>query len=148
MSPSLKSFLQRWAITTLSVLVAANIVGGIHYEGPGALIVASLLLGVLNAVLRPIMMLLTLPLLILSLGLFTLVINAFLLYLVGAVMKSFTVDTFGAAFWGGLVISLVSMAVHSILGIDSGKVKIRVQQSRSRGRDGGDDPGGGPVIDV
>ena len=143
----LKTFLQRWAITALSVLVAANVVSGIHFEDWGALIVASLLLGILNAVIRPILMLLTLPLVILTLGLFTLVINACLLYLVGTLMHSFTVDNFWSAFWGGLVIALVSVALHALLGTRSGRVNMRIQRNRPKSPDDRP-PGNGPVIDV
>ena len=79
MTENLKPFLQRWAITTVAVLVAANVVTGIRYDTTGGLLAASLLLGILNAFLRPVMLLLSLPLLILTLGMFTLVINAILL---------------------------------------------------------------------
>ena len=102
MPPALKSFLQRWLITTLAVLAAAHIVRGIDYDDVAGLFIASLLLGALNAFVRPVMMALALPLLILTLGLFTLVINGVLLYFVGSLVKSFHVASFGAAFWGGL----------------------------------------------
>ncbi len=80
-------FLQSWVINTFAVLVAAIVLRGhIAYRSPADLIVASLLLGILNAFVRPILMLLALPLLIFTLGLFTLVINALLLYFVGVLM--------------------------------------------------------------
>jgi len=138
-------FVQRWLITTLAVLVAANVVGGIHYETMTGLFVASLLLGVLNAFLRPVMLLLTLPIVILTLGLFTFVINGALLYLVGRLVKGFHVDSFWAAFWGALVISVVSLVVNSLTGTSEARIKIR-RTKRSEPRD--DHPGGGPVIDV
>src|SRR5215470_1819817 len=96
-SSKLKEFLERWGITTLAVLVAANIVPGIRYDHWQGLLVATLVLGLLNAFLRPLLLFLSLPLLFVTLGLFTLVINALLLYLVGQ-MKYFHVDSFGAAF--------------------------------------------------
>ncbi|MSU62021.1 MAG: phage holin family protein [Pedosphaera sp.] len=144
-SPEVKKFFQRWTITTLAVAVAANVVNGIRYDDWMGLLTASLLLGILNAFLRPLLLILSLPLLVFSLGLFTFVINAFLLFLVGNILQSFRVATFGAAFWGGVVISLVSLAVNIMLGID--RVKVR----RTSGRKGGSPPpsaGGGPVIDV
>src|SRR5687767_27982 len=104
MSPGVQSFLTRWVVTTLGVLIAAHVVHGIDYSSITVLIVASLLLGILNAFLRPIVMLLTLPLMILTLGLFTFIINAGLLYLVGKMVKGFEVSSFWAAFKGGLVI--------------------------------------------
>jgi putative membrane protein len=145
MSSNLKSFLQRWAITTLAVLVAANVVNGIHCDTIGGLLVASLLLGVLNAFLRPVMLLLSLPLLILTLGLFTLVINALLLFLVGWLVRPFHVDSFRAAFWGSLVISIVSLVVNLMLGTHQVKVETRRGHSPPGGREGGGD---GPVIDL
>ncbi|MBI2947277.1 MAG: phage holin family protein [Verrucomicrobia bacterium] len=144
MSSNLKPFLQRWAITTLAVLVAANVVNGIHYDTIGGLLVASLLLGVLNAFLRPVMLLLALPLLIVTLGLFTLVINALLLSFVGWLVRPFHVDSFGAAFWGSLVISIVSLVVNLMLGTHQVKMETRRGQKPRGGRDSGD----GPVIDV
>ena len=116
MSPGVKSFLQRWAVTTLGVLVAANAVQGISYETNSALLAASLLLGIFNGVLRPIMMILSLPLMILTLGLFTLVINGFMLYLVGILVKPFHVAGFWPAFKGAFVISIVSILANALIG--------------------------------
>src|SRR5438876_10309795 len=86
-SVPVKKFIQSWFINTLAVLVAVYLVKGIRYDKPLDLLVASLLLGILNAVLRPILLFLALPLLIVTLGLFTLVINALLLYFVGYVLR-------------------------------------------------------------
>jgi putative membrane protein len=140
-------FLKSWIISTLAVLVAAIILGGhIAYQTPTDLIVASLLLGILNAFVRPILMLLALPLLIFTLGLFTLVINALLLYFVGVLMgPHFHVDSFGFAFLGALIISIVSMALNVL----TGGARVTVQHRRSpppkNSRDDDDDK---PVIDV
>ena len=144
MSATAKSFFQRWVITTLGVLVAANVVPGIHYDTAVGLFLASLILGVLNAVIRPIMIVLALPLLIFTLGLFVLVINGLLLYFVGALLKSFHVDSFGAAFWGALIISLVSLVSNSLLGTR----ETRIQVNRHRSPPGPPPGGSGPVIDV
>jgi putative membrane protein len=138
------SFLQRWAINTLGVLVAANVVTGIHYDTYVGLFLASLLLGILNAFLRPIMIVLALPLLLFTLGLFILVINAVLLYFVGGLLKPFHVDSFGAAFVGALIISLVSLVVNWLLGTNESRIRV----TRTR-RPPSDPPGGsGPIIDV
>src|SRR5215472_2390617 len=83
MSPKLKKFLQNWAISTLAVAIASSIVPGIHYDRFLDLVIASLLLGILNSFLKPILMFVALPLLVFTLGLFMFVINALLLYLVG-----------------------------------------------------------------
>lgn len=145
LSPAVLTFLQRWLINTLAVLVAATVVKGIEYDGAVALFVASLLLGILNSFVRPVMLLLTLPLLVFTLGLFTLVINALLLYFVGEVVKGFHVTGFGAAFWGALVISLVSLVVNRMIGTDA-----RSENPAARRPDSGRRPpgGDGPIIDV
>ncbi len=101
MPPTLKKFLQSWLINTLAVLLAVSIVPGLHYDKFTDLMTASLLLGILNAFLRPILLLVALPLLIFTLGLFMLVINGLLLYFVGFLLQpQFTVNSFWAAFWG------------------------------------------------
>ena len=145
MSPKFKAFLQRWIVTTLAVLVASNLRLGIEYDTVTGLLVASLLLGIFNAFLRPIILLLSLPLLIVSLGLFTLVVNALLLWWVGSLVPAFHVRDFWAAFWGALVISLVSLAVNAMVGTGKRKEKRR---QRDRSRRPPNDDSGGPVIDV
>ena len=145
---ALKVFLQRWLISTLAVLVAAQIVPGITYDTNTALFVASLLLGILTAFLRPLLMLLSLPLLILTLGLFMLVINAALLFWVGKLVKGFHVDSFSAAFWGALIISIVSLVLNSLTGTGNARAKIRRGPPPPPPPDRDDRGGGGPVIDV
>jgi putative membrane protein len=140
----MKQFIQRWLIITLGVLVAANVVSGIEYQTVTGLLVASLLLGILNAFLRPILLLLSLPLLIVTLGLFTLVINALLLLLVGWLVGTFAVAGFWAAFWGALVISLISIVANALLGTGQTRIQVRRHHSRSRRPP----PGQGPIIDV
>src|SRR5277367_6081315 len=121
MQPGTKKFLrflQSWAINTLAVAVAVGILNGhIRYAGPKDLLLASLLLGILNVFVRPILMLIALPLVILTLGLFMFVINALLLMLVSAMLKpNFEVDTFGYAFAGAAIISIVSIALNLLTG--------------------------------
>jgi putative membrane protein len=137
-----KRFLQSWLVNTLAVLVAVYLVPGIHYRTWLDLLVASLLLGILNAVIRPILMLLSLPLLIFSLGLFTLVINALLLDFVGYLLRpAFSIQDFGTAFWGALVISLVSLLLNSLSG--TGRSRVHFERRRPPPGDGK-----GPVIDI
>jgi putative membrane protein len=143
MSQNLSAFLKRWLITTVAVMLAASIVPGIQWLTFGGLLMATLLLGLLNAFVRPIMLLLSLPLLILSLGLFVLIINALLLYGVGHILRDFHVDTFGAAFWGSLIISIVSMMLNLLVKGDGPRVEVHRGPPRPPPRDGG-----GPVIDV
>lgn len=147
MSSRLKDFLLRWLITTAAVLVATRIVPGINYDKPVDLIVATLVLGILNAVLRPLLTLLALPLVLLTLGLFYFIINALLLYFVGSVVSGFHVDSFWTAFWGGLVISFISLVLNSLTGVGNARVSVRRGGPPPPPYDRGDD-GGGPVIDV
>lgn len=140
-------FLQSWVINTFAVLIAAIILHGhIRYGNSGDLIIASLLLGILNAFVRPILMLLALPLLIFTLGLFTLVINALLLYFVGVLMGPyFQVDSFGFAFLGAVIISIVSIALNILTGASGTRVTVH---RRPRPPRVPPDDGNGPVIDV
>ena len=146
MRTELKEFLKRWVISTLAVLVATKIVSGIRYDTWLALFVATLVLGILNSTLRPLLKLLSLPLLILTLGLFTLVINAGLLFLVNKLVKGFHVDTFWDAFFGALIISLVTLFLNSITG--SGNARVEVRRGRRPPPRDPKDGGNGPVIDV
>lgn len=130
----------------VGVLVAAHVVDGIHYEGAVDLVVATLLLGLLNAFVRPLLMLLSLPLLLLTLGLFTLVINAGLLWLVGEMVKGFHVDGFWAAFKGALVIAVLSLLLNTLTG--SGNSRVRFGRVRRREEPSNRSDSSGPVIDV
>jgi putative membrane protein len=144
MPQTMLSFLKRWLITTVAVWLAASFVPGISYTPPG-LLLAGLLLGLLNAIVRPVMIVLSLPLLVLTLGLFMLVINAVLLWSVGSVLKDFHVDGFAPAFWGSLIISLTSLVLNFLTKSNSPRVEFKVGKPPGR-RPPNDD--GGPVIDV
>jgi putative membrane protein len=140
-----KKFLQSWAINTLAVLVAVYVVPGIRFTDDNLWtpFVASLILGILNAFIRPVLTLLALPLLIYTLGLFRLVINALLLYFVSFLLaQHFQIDSFGAAFLGALIISVVSFLLSFLTG--AARARVRVEHRR-RPPDTG---GSGPVIDV
>lgn len=108
-------FLARWFVTAVAVLVASKLVGGIGYADVGSLAVAALLLGVINALVRPLLLLITLPVNVLTLGLFTLVINGALFLFVGRIVKGFYVADFWAGFWGAIVVSIVSFLVGGII---------------------------------
>jgi len=152
MTPGIKSFLKRWLVSTLAMLVVVMFVhvNGIHCNSNADLLKAALILAFLNAFLRPLLLLLSLPLLIFTLGLFTLVINACLLYFVGNLWEGFRVDTFHAAFWGALGISIVSFVVNLLTGGSGSRIHIQrggpPNPPKPPGRD--DDKGDGPVIDV
>ena len=142
MSDGTKRFLQRWFVTTLGVLAAAAVVDGVHANSGMSLLAASLLLGILNAFLRPILMIAALPLVILTLGLFTFVINAVLLYFVANLVKGFYVAGFWAAFKGALIISIVSVISNMLLGKKPAELKP------PRPPPPGPPAGQGPVIDI
>jgi putative membrane protein len=150
MPERLKEFLQRWVISTVAALIATYMVSGITYQTWVDLFVATFILGLLNTFVRPVLMLFSLPLLIFTLGLFTLIINALLLYFVGFLLAPrFDVTSFGAAFWGALVITIVSLVLNTLTGTGGARFKVETRRAspppRPRDRD---DDGGGPVIDV
>jgi putative membrane protein len=146
MSQGWKSFLQRWFITTLGVLVAAAIIRDVRSESFAALLTVSLLLGIFNAFLRPLLLLVALPLLILTLGLFTFVINALLFYSVATLVKGFYVAGFWAAFKASLVVSVVSLLANMMLGRD--EARVSAGQPNPPLPDQSKKTGTGPVIDI
>jgi len=103
---NLNHFLLRTALSALGLWIATALVGGLQIDGPGTLVLAALLLGVCNAVVRPLLILLTLPATILSLGLFLLVINAVVLALVAAMLPGFAIAGFGSALLGAIIVGL------------------------------------------
>jgi putative membrane protein len=141
---SLKNFLRSWLINTLAVWVAVYIVSPhIRFTDDSVWtpFMVALVLGVLNAFFRPILRFLALPLLLITLGLFTLVINAFLLFLVSVLLSGhFHIDSFGWALLGSLLISTVSVLLNYLVG---GESKVRVVHRRKPPQDSD-----GPVIDV
>src|SRR5579859_4661254 len=146
MPPKLKYFLFRWANNTVGVVVATYLVHGINWQKPLDLIMAAFFLGILNTFIRPVLMLVSLPVLLLTLGLFTFVINGLLLYLVGMVMKPyFEVSSFWAAFWGALVITITAGLLNKLTGTSNSRITVR-RGTPPRGP--GNGPGSGPVIDV
>lgn len=111
----MRSFLIRWLTTALGIGVAAQLLPGIQVDGLWPTIVAALLLGLVNATLRPILLLITLPLTVLTLGLFALIINGAMLALVASLVKGVHVSGFGSAILGGVIISLVGTLLTWLL---------------------------------
>lgn len=144
MSDGTKAFLQRWFVTTLGVLVATGLVDDLEANSTVALLSGSLLLGVLNAFLRPILLIAALPLLILTLGLFTIVINALLLYFVAHLVKGFYVADFWTAIKGAILISIVSVFANMMFG----KKRLPPSSPPAGRTPPPRDTGSGPVIDV
>ena len=102
----------RWIINTLVVLAVAYVMPSVQVDNYMAVIVAALAIGVVNAVLKPILIFLTLPIEIVTLGLFTLVINAFLVMLVAFAVPGFSIDGFWSAMIFGIIFSIVQIAFH------------------------------------
>ena len=109
------AFVIRWVATALAIGVAAQVLPGIQVDGLWAAIVAALLLGLANVTLRPILLLLTLPLTVVTLGLFALVVNGAMLVLVASVVKGVHVAGFGSAVLGAILISLVGSLLTWLL---------------------------------
>ena len=105
----------RWLILTFAIIVTSYLMDGIHAAGFFSAFFAAAILGVLNMFFRPIILLLTLPINILSLGLFTFIINAFLLMMVSGVISGFEVKGFWPAVFGSLLISIVSWLLNSFI---------------------------------
>lgn len=117
-------FLLRWSMNLLALVVAASLIDGIRIESIVMAVLAAGIMGVVNAIIRPLVLLLTLPINLVTLGLFTLVINAVMLQFVAYLAPGFIIETFRAAFWGALVISLVSWLLNIFIGGDGRFVHI------------------------
>jgi len=125
MSDYLPSFVITWAITALSLWVASYLFRGIKFEGAGSIIIAALLLGFANAIVRPLLIILTLPLTLLTFGLFLLVINALMIMLVSALVRGFSVSGFWTALFASIFISILSFFISAT--IDGGPPETRIQ---------------------
>lgn len=111
----LTTFLAHLLLTAAMLLLMANLVRGVQVEGWGSALIGAIVLGLVNAVVRPLMILFTLPLTILTFGLFLLVVNAFVLWLVAALVPGIRVQGFGPALLGSLVLTLLNLAVGSLI---------------------------------
>jgi putative membrane protein len=114
-------FFLRWSINLLALVIAGSLINGITIGSLGIGIIAAGIFGVINAVIRPVVLVLTLPINLLTLGLFTLVVNAAMLMLVSALVPGFVIESFRSAFFGALVISLISWGVNIFIS-GSGKL--------------------------
>ncbi len=123
----MRSLVIRWLINTLALYVAVRVVPGVEYTGgPAGLVIVAALFGLVNATLRPLLAMLTCPLVLVTLGFFLFVINAMMLLLTGWLSHQFDlgfqVEGFWPAFWAGLLVSLVSL----LLSIMVGEKEVRV----------------------
>jgi putative membrane protein len=128
----IRQFVFRWAVTTIAVMVASSVIHGIRYDTVAALIGASLLLGILNAFVRPFLLILSAPVILLTLGLFIFVLNGLLLLLVHKIVIGFHVDGFWSAFWGAIVISFVSWLLSAFFRGSDGRVHVLTHHTETR----------------
>ncbi len=108
-----------WVLNALALLAVAYLVPGIHVAGFTAALVAALVIGLVNMLIKPVLVLLTLPITVLTLGLFILVINGLLFYAVGSWLEGFEVNTFLAGMIGALLYSIFSWILSALLIIDN-----------------------------
>ena len=122
-------FLLRVLVNILALVLAASLVPGIRLSGAMSAVAAGLLLGVVNAVVRPVLLILTLPITLVTLGLFLFVLNGLCLWLVASVVKGFHVAGFWSAVLGALCVSVVSWVVTALVS-DSGRFVAITRRSR------------------
>ena len=126
-------FLVRVVIAAVGLWFAASVVGGVTFEDDRALLLSALVLGVVNAIVRPIFVLLTLPLTVFSLGLFLWAINAMMILLVASLVEGFTVASFGSALVAAAIVSVTGWFASAFVG-PRGRYEVTVVRS---GRGGG-----------
>jgi putative membrane protein len=122
-------FLLRVAVNALAIVLAASVLPGIGVDGIVPALAAAVLLGLVNAFVRPVLLILTLPITLVTLGLFLLVLNGFCFWLVASLIKGFHVAGFGSALLGALVVSVVSWVVTALIS-DSGRVVVITDRPR------------------
>ena len=115
MLTGLYAFLVHWAVMTLLLWITSHVFKGVTYTSAGALWVAALLLGLANAIVRPILVVLTLPLTLVTFGLFLLVINALMMMLASRLVRGFSVSGFGTAFFASIFVALLSLFIGSLV---------------------------------
>ena len=112
---NLTLFLIQWGLTSLSLWVASYIFSGLRFADGGSLLIAALVLGFANAIVKPQLILFTLPLTVLTMGLFLLVVNALVLMLVSAVVSGFSISSFWTALFASIFISLFSLFISGLV---------------------------------
>ena len=122
-------FLIRVLVNTLAIWLATEIVPGIESRSVTTVLAAALVLGLVNAIVRPVLLVLTLPLTLVTLGLFLFVLNALCLWLTSVVVPGFEVRGFWPAFWGALIVSALSWVVNGFVS-DRGRVVVITERER------------------
>ena len=108
--------LLNWVLSALALWIVARLVPGFHLSGAGAALIAAVVIGFVNATLGFFLKVVTFPFIVLTLGIFWIVINAAMIELASVLVPGFHVDSFGAAFWGAIVLSLVNMVLRALVG--------------------------------
>lgn len=108
------SLIIRWVINALALLIVSRILPGIHVTGFGAALIAVVIIGLVNALVKPILVILTLPLTIVTLGIFLIILNALMLWIAGNITPDFRVEGFGTAILGSILLSIVSTILHKL----------------------------------
>jgi putative membrane protein len=125
----MRGFILRTLISALGLWAASAIVPGVDIRGGGTLLIAAILYGVVNALVRPVLVILTFPLTLVTLGLFLLVVNAAMFGLVAAFLEGFSVTSFFPALLGAIVVSIVSWFASGFIG-SNGKYEVLVVRRR------------------
>jgi putative membrane protein len=118
-----RGLLVRWIVSAIALYLTSSIVRGIEVRGLASLLLAAAMIGVINAFVRPVVLLLTLPLSVLTLGLFVLVVNAAMLALASAFVPGFEVHGFWAALWGWLLLSFFTFVINVLIG-EHGHIEV------------------------
>ena len=129
MIDNLMPFLVQWAVTSLALWVASHVFRGIRFADTSSLVISALLLGFANAVVKPLLIVLTLPLTLVTFGLFLLVINALMILLVAQLVKGFKVASFWTAFFASIFISLLSILIGAFVLGGSPEMQIEMPHS-------------------
>jgi putative membrane protein len=129
MFSNLTPFLLHWGITAMSLWVASHLFSGVKFDGLSSLLVSALLLGFANAIIKPLLVVLTLPLTLLTFGFFVLVINALMMLLVARLVSGFRVSSFWTAFFASIVISLLSIVIGTL--VNDGMPNTTIQMPHS-----------------
>ncbi|MDI1238604.1 MAG: phage holin family protein [Polaromonas sp.] len=124
-------FLLHWAITALSLWLASRVFRGISFADTSSLVISALLLGFANAIVKPLLIVLTLPLTLVTFGLFLLVINALMILLVSALVRGFKVSGFWTAFFASIFIAVLSWVIGAFVLVGSGPDAVPMQMPRN-----------------
>lgn len=127
----MKHFLIRWLINVVGLLIVSKTMESIEIDVLQTAIVAAAIIGIINTFLRPILLILTFPITLLTLGLFTLVINGLIFYFVGFIVEGFYVSGFWSAFLGALILSIVNVLATFLIGMGSGRAFIHFHRGEN-----------------